>query len=144
MRSAVRAALTLAVVSISACSGSPGASVAGPTPPPSSGGAPTSPAPPPSPGPPFTVTITASGMSPLELTVPVGAQVTFTNADSRPHDIAGGPDPSRPECPEIDVAGFLTPGQSRQTAVLPVARTCQYHDHAYIGVAAFQGRIVVR
>jgi plastocyanin len=88
--------------------------------------------------------VTAAGVSPLVITVPVGSRVTFTNADNRPHDFAGGPDPSRPECPEIDAAGFVVPGQSRQTGVFTVARTCEYHDHAYIGVAAFQGRIVVQ
>jgi plastocyanin len=89
------------------------------------------------------VTVSASGVSPAVITVPVGARVTFTNADTRPHDFSGGPDPSRPECPEIDVAGFVVPGQSRQTGVFAAARTCQYHDHSYIGVPAFTGRIVI-
>ena len=106
-----------------------------PSPPPTSGAPPTSGT---------TITVTATGVSPQVLTVPVGTQVTFTNADNRPHDFSGGPDPSRPECPEIDVAGFIAAGQSRQTAPLTTARTCQYHDHTYIGVAAFQGRIVVQ
>lgn len=102
----------------------------------------TGPTTPPAPG--TVITVTSTGMSPSVLTVPVGSRVTFVNADTRPHDLAGGPDPSRPECPEIDVAGFIVPGQSRQTGVFTVARTCEYHDHAYIGVAAFQGRIVVQ
>jgi plastocyanin len=123
-----------------ACGGSNGATITGPTPPTTSGG---TPAPAPSTGG-TTITITATGMSPQALTVPVGSRVTFVNADNRPHDVAGGPDPSRPECPEIDVAGFMAPGQSRQTGVFTVARTCEYHDHSYIGVAAFQGRIVVQ
>ena len=112
----------------------------GPTSPTGGGGG--TPTTPPMPG--TVVTVTAAGVSPLVVTVPVGSRVTFTNADNRPHDFAGGPDPSRPECPEIDVAGFVVPGQSRQTGVFTVARTCEYHDHAYIGVAAFQGRIVVQ
>ena len=88
--------------------------------------------------------MTATGVSPLVLTVPVGSRVTFTNADKRPHDFSGGPDPSQPQCPEIDVAGFVAAGQSRQTGVFTTAQTCEYHDHTYIGVAAFQGRIVVQ
>ena len=97
------------------------------------------------PAPPATVvTVSATGVSPAVITVPVGAQVTFTNTDNRPHDFSGGPDPSTPECPEIDVAGFVVPGQSRQTGVFTTARTCRYHDHAYLGVAAFQGRIVIQ
>ncbi len=89
------------------------------------------------------VTVSASGLSPQEIRVPVGARVTFTNTDTRAHDFSGGPDPSRPECPEVDAAGFVAPGQSRQTAVFATARTCVYHDHTYLGVAAFIGRIVI-
>ena len=104
----------------------------------------TAPSPPTAPAPPnTTITVTSSGVSPQELTVAVGSRVTFTNADSRPHDFSGGPDPSRPECPEIDAAGFIAAGQSRDTGVFTVARTCQFHDHTFIGVPAFQGRIVI-
>jgi plastocyanin len=89
------------------------------------------------------VTVSATGLSPQVITVSVGTRVTFTNIDTRPHDFSGGPDPSRPECPEIDAAGFVVPGQSKQTGVFATARTCQYHDHAYLGVPAFTGRIVI-
>jgi plastocyanin len=95
------------------------------------------------PGPP-TVTITASGMQPLEITITTGQRVTFLNNDSRAHDLVGGVDPSHPECPEIALAGFLTPGQSRETGVFTTARTCEYHDHTELSVAAFQGRIIIR
>lgn len=123
---------------LGSCGGS-GAASDGPTAPTGGG------TPPPSPSPAGSVvTVTAAGVSPPVVTIQVGGRVTFTNADTRPHDFSGGPDPSRPECPEIDVAGFVVPGQSRQTGVFTVARTCEYHDHAYLGVAAFSGRIVVQ
>lgn len=83
-------------------------------------------------------------MSPSLLTVAAGTRVTFTNTDNRAHDVSGGPDPATPECPEIDVAGFIAPGQSRQTGAFAAVGTCRYHDHAYLGVAAFTGRIVVQ
>lgn len=125
---------------LGACGGSSGATVTGPTAPTGGSGTPT-----PSPSPSGNVvTVTATGVSPNVVTIPVGGRVTFTNADTRPHDFSGGPDPSRPECPEIDAAGFVVPGQSRQTGVFAVARTCEYHDHAYLGVAAFTGRIVIQ
>jgi plastocyanin len=89
------------------------------------------------------VTITSSGVAPREITIAVGGRVTFVNNDSIPHDVAGGPEPARPDCPEIDAVGFLTPGQSRQTAPLLVARTCDYHDHGFHS-ALFTGRIVIR
>jgi hypothetical protein len=119
-----------------------GVAIDAPTAPSAGGGGP-SPAPSPSP-PSDVVTVTAAGLSPQVITIPVGGRVTFTNADTRPHDFSGGPDPSRPECPEVDVAGFILPGQSRQTGVFAVARTCEYHDHTYIGVEAFRGRIVIQ
>lgn len=104
----------------------------------------TAPAPPPVPAGPPTVTITASGMQPLEITITAGQRVTFLNNDTRAHDLVGGVDPSHPECPEITLAGFLTPGQSRETGVFTTARTCEYHDHTELSVAAFQGRIIIR
>lgn len=100
-------------------------------------------APPVSAGPP-TITITAAGMTPLELTINVGQRVTFVNTDSRPHDVVGGKDPNTPECPEIVQAGFLAPGQRGETGVFTTARTCEYHDHTMLSVPAFQGRIFIR
>ena len=91
-----------------------------------------------------TVTMTANGVSPTTVTVAVGQTVTFVNNDTRAHDLVGGVDPSHPECPEITIAGFLTPGQSRETGVFTTARTCEYHDHTALSVPAFQGRIIIR
>jgi plastocyanin len=83
-------------------------------------------------------------MSPLEITINVGQRVTFVNNDTRSHDIVGGVDPAHPDCPEIVQAGFLTPGQSRETGTFTSARICEYHDHTALGVPAFQGRIIIR
>jgi plastocyanin len=104
----------------------------------------TAPAPPPVPAGPPTVSITPSGMQPLDITITAGQRVTFVNNDTRAHDLVGGIDPSHPDCPEIAQAGFLTPGQSRETGVFTTARTCEYHDHTQLSVAAFQGRIIIR
>jgi plastocyanin len=106
----------------------------------------TSPSPTPAPGPapvPPRVTITSKGVDPASITVAVGTRVTFVNNDTIPHDVAGGPDPFHPDCPQIDAVGFLTPGQSRQTDPLPQARTCEYHDHAFHSTL-FNGRIVIQ
>jgi hypothetical protein len=78
------------------------------------------------------------------VTTPVGSRVTFVNVDSRPHDLLGGPDHTRLDCPEVDAVGFIVPGQSRETAVFTAPRTCEFHDHNNVGNPAFQGRIVVR
>jgi plastocyanin len=102
---------------------------------------PTGPTPPPV-DPPI-VRIAATGAEPRQLIVAVGERVTYINNDSQPHDIAGGPDPATPDCREIDTVGFLAPGQSRQTAPLPVARACDYHDHSN-HAPIFTGRIIIR
>ena len=132
--------LFITIVTSAACAGGGTSAVTPTTPTPAPPVGPTSPAPS---GPP-TITITAAGMSPLELTIAVGQRVTFVNQDVRPHDVVGGVDPATPECPEIVLAGFLSPGQRRDTGVFTTARTCNYHDHTALGVAAFSGRIIIR
>lgn len=98
---------------------------------------------PPAPVDPPIIRISPAGTEPRQLVVTLGERVTFINNDVQPHDIAGGPDPATPDCREIDAVGFLAPGQSRQTAPLPVARTCDYHDHQN-HAPIFTGRIVIR
>jgi hypothetical protein len=66
------------------------------------------------------------------------------NADRAGRDVSSGLDHNAFECPEVDVIGFLVPGQSRSTLVFEQAKTCRFHEHANVGVAAYQGRIVVR
>ena len=123
----------LAVAASTCGSGSSGS----PSPAPSTGPTPPTPVDPP------TIRIATTGAEPRQLIVAVGERVTFINNDTQPHDIAGGPDPATPDCREIDAVGFLVPGQSRQTAPLPVARTCDYHDHQN-HAPIFTGRIVIR
>jgi plastocyanin len=131
--------LFLIAILTAACSGGSSSTPTSPTTPVSA------PSPSPTPAPQSaTITITASGMSPLELTINVGQRVLFVNNDVRSHDIVGGIDPAHPDCPEILVAGFLTPGQSRETGTFTSARTCEYHDHTALSVPAFQGRIIIR
>jgi plastocyanin len=103
------------------------------------------PAPGPAPEPPgpVRVTITSAGVNPVEVSIVAGAQVTFINNDTQPHDVAGGPDLEHPDCREIDAVGFLSPGQSKQTAPLSIVRTCDYHDHSNHS-PIFNGRIVIR
>jgi streptogramin lyase len=110
------------------------------SPSPVSAPAPTTPAP----SGPSAIFITPAGFSPSEVTIAVGGRVTFINDDTRPHDLVGGLDPARPECPEIAIAGFLSPGQRRDTGVFTAARDRDFHDHAAIGVPAVQGKILIR
>src|SRR5262245_24481954 len=104
-----------------------------PSPPPTGPTAPTFP----------TVRITPTGVNPPEIEIRVGEQVLFINNDTQPHDVAGGPDFEHPDCREIDAVGLLVPGQSRQTAPMPTARACDYHDHSNHSTI-FNGRIIIR
>ena len=133
MVAAVMLTLTLAT-------GGCGSTPASPTPPAPS----PAPAPAPAPAPPSTtVSITPFGMMPYESTVATGGQVTFVNRDLVVHEIQGGVDPDHRDCPEIDIVGFLQPGQSRATDPLPTARTCDYHDHTEHDHHGFSGKIVI-
>jgi hypothetical protein len=140
------AGLTLALAV--ACGGSTPDSPSSPSPTAAPAPAPTpAPSPAPGPAPPgdsATVTITPFGMMPYEATIATGGRVTFVNRDLVVHDIQGGVDPDHRDCPEIDLVGFLQPGQSRATSPLASARTCDYHDHTEHDHHGFTGKIVIR
>jgi plastocyanin len=93
---------------------------------------------------PGTVTISATGVSPQEVTVPVGGRVTFVNSDRISHEISSGLDHESRDCPEVDVVGFLAAGQRRDTSTFDQTKTCRFHDHNNLGRAAYQGRIVIQ
>jgi hypothetical protein len=80
---------------------------------------------------------------PEELTIGVGERVTFMNHDRTPYRIAGGREPSRNDCPEIDVVGVLASGDTRATEAFTAARMCDFRfsrDESILGT----GRITVR
>jgi plastocyanin len=108
-----------------------------PTPPPAQTASPAAPAAP-------TITISAAGFTPQEVTIAIGARVLFVNGDRTGHEISSGLDHNSRDCAEIDVVGFLVAGQSRETAPFAQSKTCRFHDHAQVGVAAYQGRIVAQ
>lgn len=91
-----------------------------------------------------TITITSSGVSPRALTMSAGSRVTFVNNDTRAHDMASNPHPDHTDCPAINDAGFLQPGQSRQTGNLNTPRTCGYHDHDRDTDTSLQGTITIQ
>ena len=101
----------------------------------------------PAPSPPVagsTITITSSGVSPKNLQVSPGTQVTFTNNDSRNHLMNSDPHPDHTDCPAINNVGALAPGQSKQTGNLNLVRVCGYHDHDLFADTRFQGTITIQ
>lgn len=91
-----------------------------------------------------TITITSSGANPRNVLVALGSRVLFINNDNRSHNMTSDPHPDHNECPEINQAGFLQPGQSRETGNLVVARTCGFHDHDNPSQGNLTGQIVIR
>jgi hypothetical protein len=52
--------------------------------------------------------------------------------------------PDHLECPPINDAGLLQPGQSRETGNLTTVRTCGFHDHDNFTDTRLQGNIIIR
>jgi plastocyanin len=91
-----------------------------------------------------TITITAAGASPRNVTVSQGERVRFLNNDNRAHDMTSDPHPEHTNCPELNQVGLLQPGQSRETANLVQPKTCGFHDHINPDAVTLQGSIVIR
>jgi plastocyanin len=91
----------------------------------------------------FTVTITATGASPRELRVPVGARVTFVNQDNRSHQMMSDPHPVHTDCPEVNAVGNLDRGQTKTTDMLSTQKSCGFHDNLRDGDASLRGFILV-
>ena len=91
-----------------------------------------------------TITITSSGVSPKNLLVSPGSQVTFMNSDSRDHEMTSDPHPEHTDCPAINTVDLVVPGQSKQTSNLNTVRTCGYHDHRNPENTALKGTITIQ
>ena len=83
-------------------------------------------------------------MTPKNVIVPLGSQVTFVNNDNRSHDMESNPHPEHTDCPALTQVGFLNPGQNRTSGNLTVARVCGFHDHNMAEVTGLQGSITVQ
>ena len=91
-----------------------------------------------------TIVINSSGVSSQSVTVVPGAQVTFVNNDSQPHEILSDPHSGHSDCPEINQVGVIQPGNNRQTGNLTIARTCGFHDERNPSNASMRGTIRIQ
>jgi plastocyanin len=92
---------------------------------------------------PQTIMIMEAHPVPEELTIAVGERVSFMNHDRTSYTVAGGREPARRDCPEIDVVGVLNPGDTRTSEPFTTAKTCDFHvgrDQS----ALLAGRIIIR
>ena len=91
-----------------------------------------------------TIVISNNTLSPQNITVARGSQVTITNNDTRVHEMDSDPHPEHTACPELNQIGFLNPGQSRQSGNLNTARTCGIHDHGDPDRASLKATITIQ
>ena len=92
-----------------------------------------------------TITIsTSSAVSPSQVTISPGQSVTFTNNDTRPHDMTSDPHPTHTACPSIGNVSVLQAGQSKTTFGFASAGTCGFHDHNNPENSALTGRVVIQ
>ena len=91
-----------------------------------------------------TITIANNAVTPKDIIVPLGSQVTFVNNDNRSHDMESNPHPEHTDCPALAQVGFLNPGQKKQSGNLNTARICGFHDHNLAEVTGLQGSITVQ
>jgi plastocyanin len=92
-----------------------------------------------------TVTIANGAVTPKNIRVTRGTQVTFINNDSQPHNMTSDPHPEHTDCPEINSVGVISPGQTKRTDNMTTNRAvCGFHDHDKPDVAGLQGSISIQ
>lgn len=92
-----------------------------------------------------TITIGTNGaVTSSQVSIAVGQSVTFTNSDTRSHEMASDPHPAHTACPSIGNVGLLQPGQSKSTFGFANAGSCGFHDHINPDTAGLKGGIVVQ
>ena len=134
-------AALLAAIAAMACGG--GSST--PTSPTPGGGTTTTPPPTTTPTDSATMTIGSDGrVSPSTVTITRGGRVTMINSHNRNHDMSSDPHPEHSDCPELNLWGFLQPGQQRTSGNLNTARTCRFHDHNDPTTTALQGSVIIQ
>jgi len=70
--------------------------------------------------------------------------VRFVNNDFVAHEMTSDPHPTHTQCAEINSAGMVLAGQSRETAVFSAIKTCGFHDHIDSDNPKWSGTILVR
>ena len=86
------------------------------------------------------VEITKDGFSPETIQVQKGTQVTWTNKDSSPHQVASDPHPTHTNLKGL-VSDSLTQGDSF-SFIFEKEGTFTYHDH--LNPLKFKGTVIVR
>jgi plastocyanin len=89
-----------------------------------------------------TITITAAGVNPKNVTINAGGRITWVNSDTVQHQPSSDPHPVHTDCPGLGVNSPLNPGQSAQSAT--TRRTCGFHDHLADTNTNLQGTVTIQ
>jgi plastocyanin len=91
-----------------------------------------------------TITITAAGVSPPNVTINSGGRITWINNDSVPHQPSSDPHPLHTDCQGLNM-NPISSGQSATSAALTTRRTCGFHDHLNDNAnASMRGTVTVQ
>lgn len=96
------------------------------------------------PGAAATITVSAGGASPREVTVPAGSRVNFVNQTGTNIEMHSDPHPIHTDCPPLNAVGALRNGETGQTSPLATPGRCGFHDHGRPEDDRYRGTIIVQ
>ena len=96
-----------------------------------------------SPSPRPTLTLTPAGITPSGLQISLGQRVLIVNQSGVNRMIQSNPHPFHTQCPALNAAGLLGPGESGLTGTFDIERTCGFHDHLNPIDSTVRGQITV-
>ena len=89
-----------------------------------------------------TITLTATGLSAVEVRIEPTQRVRFVNNDTRPHQINTNPHNFHTDCPPNNTI-VINPGQTVDTGIFSDIKACGYHDHLLPDTQSYWGTIKV-
>jgi hypothetical protein len=89
------------------------------------------------------VTLTASGVDPVDSHLDHPVTVTFVNRDTVPHRPESAPEIGNGDCPEMASVGTIAPGESGSVRIEKSGYICSFRDGLQPSNVAFKGLLVV-
>ena len=90
-----------------------------------------------------TVTITATGVSPVDSHLDHPVTVKFVNRDTAPHRPEAAPEVGNGDCPEMAQAGTIAPGETGTVTINKAGYICSFRDALQPSNVAFKGILVI-
>jgi hypothetical protein len=90
-----------------------------------------------------TVTISPSGVDPVDSHLDHPVTVKFVNRDNVAHRLESAPEIGNGDCPEMAQVGNLDPGQTGSVTIEKAGYICSFHDALQPSTLKFKGILVV-